>query len=61
MRLARNIAARLQKRNAAAQVAETTEQEFISKEFGSVSIEKIGLDSVVSGILNNGSTRSGNA
>jgi hypothetical protein len=42
----------LQGREAAAQaVAETTEQDFISREFGAVSIEKIGLDSVVSSIL----------
>jgi hypothetical protein len=49
---ARNVAARLQGRKAAAQAApDTTEYEFISKEFGAVSIEKVGLDSVVSGIL----------
>ena len=52
IRLVQSIAARLQGRKAAAQaVAETTEQDFISKEFGAVSIEKVGLDSVVSGIL----------
>ena len=50
--LVRSVAARLQGRKAAAQaVAETTEQDFISKEFGAVSVEKIGLDSVVSNIL----------
>lgn len=51
----RNIAARLQGRKVAAVAAptvhETTEDEFISKEFGAVSIEKLGLDSVVTGIL----------
>ncbi len=50
--LARSLAARLQGRKSAAPAAaETTEQDFISKEFGAVSIEKVGLDSVVTGIL----------
>jgi hypothetical protein len=52
IRRARNVAARLQGHKAAPQHApDTTEDQFISKEFGAVSIEKIGLDSVVSSIL----------
>jgi len=52
MRRGRNVAARLQGGEAAVPAAcETTEDEFISREFGAVSIEKLGLDSVVSGIL----------
>jgi hypothetical protein len=53
MRRAQNVAARLQRRKVAAPTpADMTEDEFISKEFPAVSIEKLGLDSVVSGILN---------
>lgn len=52
MRRGRDISARLQGRKVAAAVApETTEEEFISKEFGAVFIEKLGLDSVVTDIL----------
>ena len=52
IRRAKEVAARLQGGKAAAPtVPDTTEDEFISKEFGAVSIEKLGLDSVISGIL----------
>jgi hypothetical protein len=48
---ARAVAARLQGRKVAPQVTEITEDEFISKEFGTVSVEQLGLDSVISNIL----------
>lgn len=52
IRLAREIAARLQGRKAPARtVPDTTEREFISREFGTISIEKVGLDSAISGVL----------
>jgi hypothetical protein len=48
MRRAQNVAARLQGRKVAAPMpADMTEDEFISKEFPAVSIEKLGRDSVV--------------
>ena len=43
----RNIVARLQGRKVAPTVPETTEIEFISKEYGTVSIDKLGLDAAV--------------
>ncbi len=52
IRRGRDIACRLMGRKVVAPAApDTSEEEFISKEFGAVSIEKIGLDSVVTGIL----------
>jgi hypothetical protein len=52
-RLGRNIATRLQggKSEPARAASETTETEFIAREFGAVSIEKLGLDSVITEIL----------
>src|SRR5262249_54106472 len=48
MRRALKIAARLQGQKIAdSKAPDTTEDEFISKEFGAVSIEKLGLDSVI--------------
>lgn len=48
---ARNVASRLQGRKTGLQPVPDAEDEFISKEFGAVSLEKLGLDSVVTGIL----------
>ena len=48
---ARNIGTRLRGANAAPAVPDTTEDQFISKEFGTVSIDKIGLDAAVGDIL----------
>jgi hypothetical protein len=47
----RNIAVRLRGGKAVPTVPVATEDEFISKEFGAVSIEKLGLDPVVGDIL----------
>jgi hypothetical protein len=47
----RNIAARLRGGKAVSTVPVATEDEFISKEFGTVSIDKVGLDPVVGDIL----------
>lgn len=48
----RSVAARLRGGKAAPTAApDTTEDEFISKEFGTVSIDKLGLDAVVGDIL----------
>lgn len=53
MRRGQNIVARLGggKPGVSRADIETTEEEFIAKEFGAVSIEKLGLDSVVTGII----------
>ena len=51
IRRGRTVAARLQGTKVAPQQPDTTEDEFISKEFGAVSIEKLGLDSVITCIL----------
>jgi hypothetical protein len=48
----RNIAARLSEGKAVPAVPVATENEFISREFGTVSIDKLGLDPVVGDILN---------
>lgn len=50
MQRGRNIAIRLSGGKPGA-TAETTENEFIAKEFGTVSIEKLGLDSGITSIL----------
>jgi hypothetical protein len=47
------------KSGTAASVA--TEDEFISRKFGAVSIDKLGSDPVVGDVLKPDSTRSGNA
>lgn len=47
----RNIAARLRGGKAVPAVPVATEDEFISREFGAVSIDKLGLDPVVGDIL----------
>jgi len=47
----RNIAARLQGGKVTPTAPDTTEDEFISKEFGAVSIDKLGLDAIVGDIL----------
>jgi hypothetical protein len=47
----RSIAARLRGGKAAPTAPNETEDEFITKEFGIISIEKLGLDSVITGIL----------
>jgi hypothetical protein len=51
MQRARSIVKRLGGGSTPA-VSDTTEDEFVSKEFGAVSIEKIGLDAAVGDILN---------
>src|SRR5258708_8549777 len=52
MSRAQSLASRLQGQKATSPSAsDTAEDEFISKEFGSVSIEKLGLDGVMTGIL----------
>jgi hypothetical protein len=54
MQRGRNIATRLRGGKAdatSAATAGTTEDEFITREFGAVSIEKLGLDSVITSIL----------
>jgi len=54
----RNIAGRLPGGKAAPAVPVATEEEFISREFGTVSIDKLGLDAVVGDILSKEWTRS---
>ena len=48
---AEKVASRLQRRATTKPGQGTTEAEFISKQFGAVSIDKIGLDAVITGIL----------
>jgi hypothetical protein len=54
MQRGRNIAIRLRggkSETVPTAARDTTENEFITKEFGAVSIDKLGLDSVISGVL----------
>lgn len=50
-RRGRDIAARLQGLKRTPGAAEISEEQFISKEFGAISVEKLSLDSAVTGIL----------
>jgi hypothetical protein len=51
MQRGRNIAARMRGGKTTATVPVTTEDEFISRQFGEVSIEQLGLDPLICGIL----------
>ena len=51
IRRGRNIAARLQGKKVALAESGSTEDEFINKEFGTISVEKLRLDPAVTGVL----------